>query len=294
MINVDTRPPGARVSTDLVGSTSGEHRVEWSERDTMLYALGVGAGLGDPERELNFTTENSGGIALKSLPGFLTILVVGRKPPALLPLDVGRFLHAEQGIELLRPLPPAGSGLLSTTIESVLDKGSGAIITTVSTLRDTDGDRAIIGRGRMSIFVRGAGGFGGPRGTAMLYTLPERVPDARIVHQTRPEQALLYRLSRDRHRLHSDPPFARERGFDRPIMHGLCTYGFACRALVEGAAKGDPDRLVAMDGRFRKPVYPGDTLTTEIWFGSAGDVQFRTLDGAGDAAIERGTAMITG
>lgn len=289
----DTRPQGARVTEAMVGSSSGPLPVAWSEREAMLYALGVGAGLGDPTRELHFTTENSGGVALQAVPSFLTILTVGQKrPPALDTLDVGRFLHAEQRIELLRPLPPAGRGLVETVIESVLDKGAGAIVTNVATLRLED-DPAPIGRSRSSIFVRGAGGFGGPRGTATPFAYPDRTPDARIAGRTRPEQALLYRLSGDRHRLHSDPPFAQERGFTGPIVHGLCTYGFACRALVEGAAGGDPLRLKAMEGRFSKPAYPGDTLTTEIWIDGAA-VTFRTLDGAGATVFDRGTATIAG
>jgi acyl dehydratase len=259
----------------------------------MLYAIGVGAGLGEPGQELDLTTENSGGLTLKTLPSFLTILTTGAMPPALHTLDTGRFLHAEQRIEIVRPLPAAGGALLSSTIAAVFDKGSGAIVSNVSTLRSAE-DGVVIGRGYMNIFVRGAGGFDAPHGTAPAQPLPDRTPDARIVHHTRVEQALLYRLSGDRHRLHSDPEFARERGFAGPIMHGLCTYGFACRALVAGIAGGDPTRLRMMDGRFRKPVYPGDTLTTEMWRMDDGNVHFRTLDSAGDAVIERGQAAIAG
>lgn len=293
MVDADPRPEGARVTEAMVGSSSGACPVTWSERETMLYALGVGAGLGDPGRELHFTTENSGGITLQVVPSFLTILTVGQKKPAAMAgLDVGRFLHAEQRIELFRPLPAAGRAIVETMLETVVDKGpgSGAIITNVATLRLED-DPAPIGQSRSSIFVRGAGGFGGPRGTASPFAHPDRAPDVRVAYQTRPEQALLYRLSGDRHRLHSDPPFAQERGFDRAIMHGLCTYGFACRALIEGAAAGDPARLKAMEGRFSSPAYPGDTLTTEIWLDGP-RVTFRTLDGAGRTVFDRGTATI--
>ena len=292
MADIDSRPAGARVTTAMIGSTTGERPIAWTERETMLYAIGVGAGLGDPARELAFTTENSGGIALLAVPSFLTILTVGQRPPAMEGLDVGRFLHAEQRIELLRPLPPSGSGFVDTRIDAVQDKGAGAILTNVATLRGPDEDPAPIGSVRSSIFVRGAGGFGGPRGTPATHAFPYRAPDRRIEHVTRPEQPLLYRLSGDRHRLHSDPPFAEERGFERPIMHGLCTYGFACRALIEGAADGDPLRLRAMDGRFSKPVYPGDTLTTEIWLGDDGELVFRTLNGAGEPVIDRGAATV--
>ena len=285
----DPRPPGARVSLDMVGSSAGERQIAWSDHETLLYALGVGAGLGDPLRELNFTTENSEGVAFQALPSFLTVLTQNRPAPALEGLDRGRFLHAEQRIELDRPLPVAGQARLTTVVEAVFDKGRDAILHLASTIRAEDGDA--IGRGRMAIFVRGGGGFGGPRGAPEPYAIPERTPDARIVHETRPEQALLYRLLGDRNPLHSDPAFARARGFASPILHGLGTYGFACRALVEAAAGGDPTRLRMMDGRFRKPVTPGDTLTTEIWQ-SGEAILFRTLDVAGEAVIEHGTARI--
>jgi acyl dehydratase len=291
MADADARPYGARVIEAMVGSSSGDCPVTWSERETMLYALGVGAGLGDPSRELGFTTENSGGVTLQAVPSFLTILTVGqKKPPAMAGLDVGRFLHAEQRIELLHPLPASGRGIVETRIESVLDKGSGAIVTNVATLRG-EKNGIPIGRSRSSIFVRGAGGFGGPRGTAAPYALPDRAPDVRISYETRPEQALLYRLSGDRHRLHSDPPFAQERGFARPIMHGLCTYGFTCRALIEGAAGRDPLRLRTMEGRFSQPAYPGDTLTVEMWIEDK-TVLFRTIDGNGGTIFDRGTATL--
>lgn len=289
---VDNRPEGARVTEAMVGSSSGACPVSWGERETMLYALGIGVGLGDPLRDLQFTTENSGGIALQAMPSFLTILTVGQKrPPALAELDIGRFLHAEQRIELLGPLPASGKGYVETEIEAVLDKGAGAIVTNVATLR-LESDPTPIGRSRSSIFVRGAGGFGGPRGAPNRFTYPGRAPDMRIVHETRPEQALLYRLSGDRHRLHSDPVFAQERGFGRPIMHGLCTYGFACRALIEGAARGDPTRLSTMEGRFSKPVFPGDTLTTELWIDGEA-VRFRTIDDVGEIVLDRGCATVS-
>lgn len=259
----------------------------------MLYALGVGAGLGDPQRDLAFTTENSEGVRLQAVPSMICVLTMQARPPALALLDTGRFLHAEQCIYLHRPLPAFGNGIVRNHVEQVLDKGegSGAIMVNRAVLQDEGG--SLLAEVRSSIFVRGAGGFGGLRGEQAEWTLSSRAPDLRIVHHTRAEQALLYRLSGDRHRLHSDPAFARHWGFERPILHGLGTYGFACRALVEGVAGGDPARLTAMDGRFCKPVYPGDTLTTEIWNANDGTAMFRTLDSAGDAVLERGRATFS-
>lgn len=287
----DIRPEGARVTLDMIGSSSGEIAIQWTERDTILYALGVGAGLGAPGEELGFTTENSIGITLEAVPAYLSVLTQVERPPALRSLDTGRFLHGEQWINLPAPLPAAGRGTVISRVEQVLDKGAGAIIVTHATLRSAD-DRRLLGEVRSSIFVRGAGGFGGPKGDFADWTLPDRPADARIDQATRVEQALLYRLSGDRHPLHSDPAFAQKWGFDRPILHGLCTYGIACRALVQGAAGGMAAKLRGMDGRFRKPVMPGDTLTTEIWMGDAGAVQFRTVDSAGEVVIDRGTATV--
>ncbi len=182
---------------------------------------------------------------------------------------------------------------MESKVVEVLDKGLGAIITYEATLRCHDDGAEPTGRTRTSIFVRGGGGFGGSRGATVATHRPARAPDVRITYASRPEQALLYRLSGDRHRLHSDPSFARERGFERPILHGLCTYGYACRALVEGVAGGNPTRLLAMDARFAKPVYPGETLTTEIWIDTPDQVWFRTLDSAGEAVLDGGSARIT-
>ncbi len=288
----DSRPVGARVTEQMVGSSTALTAVSWGEREAILYALGVGAGLGAPESELHFTTENTGGIDLKVVPSFITILAAAAPPPALAELDMGRFLHAEQRFELFAPLPPKGSGFVRNRVDSVEDKGpgKGAIYRNIATLyADADCETALAQSGA-AIYVMGGGGFGGPRPASAPYALPDRAPDFTIVQETRPEQALLYRLSGDRHRLHSDPAFARERDFPRPILHGLCTYGFACRALIAAVTGDDPDRLTSMTARFVKPVYPGDTLNTQIWLSGNGKAQFRMLNEAGESVLERGNA----
>ncbi len=280
----------SRLSLDMLDSVARDIPVSWDERDTILYALGVGAGLGAPDRELQFTTENTGRIGLQALPSFLTVLLVPKLPPAIERLDKAPFLHAEQRIELLGVLPPSGSGLVNSCVEALHDKGDNAIVVVAAELRDA-GSGALIGRSRASMYVRGGGGFGGARGASTPWAAPTAAPDLRVIHPTRPEQALLYRLSGDRHPLHSDPAFARRQGFAAPILHGLATYGFACRALVEGVCAGDATRLRSMRGRFSRPILPGETLTTEIWLANEGRAVFRTVDEAGSVIIDRGEAM---
>ncbi|MFC4595704.1 MaoC family dehydratase [Sphingobium tyrosinilyticum] len=287
MTGTDERPIGARVTMDMLGSTGASEPIEWTERDVILYALGVGAGSTDAD--LRFTTENSAGIELYVLPSFLSAMTQPCKPPAFATLDQGRFLHAEQRVELSQDIPVSGRGFMQPQIDLVIDKGKGAILRNVVTVRADSVDGPIIGRTYSSVFVTGGGGFGGPRGSQPTQETPERAPEARITNPLRPDQALLYRLSGDRNPLHSDPSFSKPRGFNGPILHGLCTYGFACRALIE-AAGPNAGSLRMMSGRFRKPVFPGDALTTEIWFQTPGDALFRVLDGSGEIVFEGGSA----
>jgi len=144
---------------------------------------------------------------------------------------------------------------------------------------------------RSSVFIRGEGGFGGDRGPRTEWKVPEREPDHVVTYRTRPEQALIYRLSGDRNPLHSDPAFAARAGFPRPILHGLCTYGFTGRALLHTLAGSDPARFAAMSGRFTAPVFPGDALTVSMW-ADGEQVWFRTAKDDGTIVIDRGEARI--
>lgn len=285
----DVKVTPARLSLDMVGSSTGDIDIAWDERETILYALGVGAGLGAPDRELTFTTENTEGVVLHAIPSFLTILALRHQAPPIGPMDKAPFLHGDQQIELLRPLPASGRGLVRVYVESVFDKGVDGIANIVSELRGAQ-DRSLIARARAGMFIRGGGGFGGERGSAAPWSLPQRDPDVSVSLATRPEQALLYRLSGDRHPLHSDPVFARAQGFERPILHGLATYGFACRALVQGFCGGDSTRLTSMGGRFTQPVMPGETLVMQGWETSPGRAVFRLLREGAGLAIDRGEA----
>jgi acyl dehydratase len=140
----------------------------------------------------------------------------------------------------------------------------------------------------MSAFIRGEGDFGGERGPSAQFTAPTRAPDHEVTYQTRPDQALTYRLSGDRNPLHSDPSFAKMGGFDQPILHGLCTYGFTGRALLQSVCGGDPKRFKKMDGRFSKPVMPGDTLTIAMWI-DGNECKFQTRNQDGDVVLDQGT-----
>jgi acyl dehydratase len=173
---------------------------------------------------------------------------------------------------------------------SIWDKGSGALITIQTQYADL-ADGVPLATTHSSVFIRGEGGFGGPKQPASAWELPTGKPDHETVYTTRPEQALLYRLTGDRNPLHADPKFAARGGFDRPILHGMCTYGFTARALLHAVAGGDPDRFRSMAGRFTRSVWPGDTLTVSIWVdGKAARFQTRTQDGT--VVIDRGTATI--
>ena len=229
----------------------------------MLYALAVGAGQHDPTRELQLTTENSEGHELVVLPTFANIITRCAKVD-LSALDPTTIVHAEQAFELHRPLPSAGRAEVTARVTNVWDKGSGALVVIEARAIGVD-DRAPIATTQMSLFARGAGGFGGERGPGSRWTAPNGEPDARFCLVSRPEQALLYRLTGDRNPLHSDPAFASRGGFDRPILHGMCTYGYVGRLLFERFCDCETALFASMQARFVKPVLPGDEIEVSAW-----------------------------
>jgi acyl dehydratase len=260
----------------------------WTSKDCLLYAVGVGAGSIDPTGfELQFTTENSKDIQQRVLPTFAVIVGMGIG-------DVGTFnpamlVHGEQAIELHREIPVEGKALTTARVVAVYDKGSAAVVVNEATSVDAATGEPLMTT-RNSMFIRGEGGFGGDRGpSGPRNVAPDREPDEVVTYQTRPDQALTYRLSGDRNPLHSDPEFAKMGGFDRPILHGLCTYGFTGRALLHTLCESDPSRFTGMEGRFSKPVYPGDALTVKMWVDS-GEAIFRTETQNGDVVIDQGRA----
>jgi acyl dehydratase len=277
------------INPDAVGTRSEPARRRWDSKDCLIYALGVGAGAADPLAELEFTTENTNEVQQRALPTMAVVLGAGGGGAwsALGDFNWAMLVHGEQAIELHREIPVEGELESVTEIAGIYDKGKGAVVVTetVSTLVET-GEPLF--STRSSAFIRGEGGWGGDRGPSGTPNQPpERAADEEITLQTRTDQALLYRLSGDRNPLHSDPSFAAMGGFDRPILHGLCTYGFTGRALLHARCGSDPARFRAMEGRFSSPVMPGESLTVQIW-DEDGDHLFRTLGDDGRVVLDAG------
>jgi acyl dehydratase len=272
----------------LVGVPGEPVERSWTSTDALLYAIGVGAGLGDPLQELQFTTENTAGVQQQVLPTYGVLLAQARGAGSVGDFDRAMLVHAEQSIELHKPLPVEGTLRTSAMVTGMYDKGSGALIETENRAVDPATGEPVVTT-TSGTFIRGEGGFGGDRGTAPAWQLPDRAPDQKVTVQTRPEQALLYRLSGDRNPLHADPAFAARGGFSRPILHGLCTYGFTGRVLLHEVCGSDPARFAFMSGRFSRPVLPGESLVVSIWAGEDNSAQFQTAKEDGTVVIDRGT-----
>jgi acyl dehydratase len=264
------------IDPNAIGAKSEPQLFEWTDRDTLLYALGVGAGIDD----LAFTTENSHDIKQQVLPTYAVIAC----PPFATAAKIGTFsfaklLHGSQEIRLFSPLQSAGKLSVVAEVADIQDKGEGknAIVMLKATGTDPESGQ-VVAETLTTAVIRGEGGFGGQPGQRPVAPqIPDREPDAKVALPTREDQALIYRLSGDRNPLHSDPWFARElAGFPKPILHGLCTYGVAGRALVAELGGGDATKVKAIAVRFTSPVFPGETLTTSIWRTEPGRAVFRT------------------
>jgi acyl dehydratase len=271
------------INPEAVGAVGSPVKRSWSSKDALLYAVGVGAGTD----ELQFTTENTKDTPQKVLPTFAVIIGGGG-----VPMDkIGSFnpalmVHGEQAIELYGEIPPDGEIESVGTITGIYDKGSAAVVEFESTSTNTATGQPLL-KTSMSMFCRGEGGWGGDRGPSEKIEFPDRAPDHEVTYSTREDQALTYRLSGDRNPLHSDPSFAAMGGFDKPILHGLCTWGFTGRALLNTLCGGDPSRFRSMKSRFSKPVLPGDTLTVSMWVDS-NSALFQTRNQNGDVVIDQG------
>jgi acyl dehydratase len=236
----------------------------YDARRTVLYALGVGVGVVGTEAERPLLYEPE----LVALPTMAVVLAADSewlKDPRT-GITFSQILHGEEGLEIYRPLPAAGHVTARSSVQGLYDKGpKGAVLTMKRTLCDIRNGE-LIATIRETLFLRGDGGFGGSQARQPPpQPTPRRAPDAELNLPTGPNQAALYRLSGDLNPLHIDPAAAKRAGFSRPILHGLCTYGIAGRAIIKALCGGDPQRLTRLDVRFSAPVYPGETLTTQIW-----------------------------
>lgn len=239
----------------------------YTPKDISLYALGIGAArTAVDSKELQFVYEQHKD-GMKVLPTFGVILQThGVQYDEAMPgirYNPENGLHGEEYLEVLRPIPPSGTTSTRRRIKGVYDKGSGAVLHMEATTSDAQGDLA---RHESMIFIRGLGGWGGDRGPSGKINLPpERPPDKIHREAIAENQALIYRLSGDMNSLHIDLDVAAAGNFRRPILHGLCTYGFAARALIRTYCDNDSDRFKSIRARFSSPVYPGETLVTEMW-----------------------------
>lgn len=271
------------INPDAVGATGGPAARSWTSKDALLYAVGIGAGVD----ELAFTTENTKGTPQRVFPTFAVILGGGGVPMDKIgSFNMALMVHGEQGIELLGEIPPDGALESRGKIAAIWDKGNAAVVEMESEATDAATGKPLF-RTRSALFCRGEGGWGGDRGPAVKAAFPDADPTHRVTYETRADQALTYRLSGDRNPLHSDPAFAALGGFDRPILHGLCTYGFTGRALLHTLCDGDPARFRSMNARFSRPVIPGDALTVSMWV-DGGEARFRTTNQNGDVVIDQG------
>ncbi|WP_019973011.1 MaoC family dehydratase [Mycobacterium sp. 141] len=275
------------INPNAIGEKTDPYIFDWTDRDTLLYAIGVGAGIDD----LAFTTENSHGIQQQVLPTYAIIACSPFAAAAKIgTFNFGMLLHGSQEIRVAKPLPPAGKLRVVSEVADIQDKGAGknAVVMLKGIGTDPATDEVLV-ETLTTVVIRGEGGFGGQPGRRpAVPEIPESEPDARLALPTREDQALIYRLSGDRNPLHSDPWFAKNlAGFPKPILHGLCTYGVAGRALVAELCGGDATKLRAVAARFSSPVFPGETLTTSIWRTAPGTAVFRTEAAAPDGTAAR-------
>ncbi len=247
-----------------LGAKLGEGSYSWTKDQVILYHLGVGAGVPatDPG-ELEYTYEKN----LKVLPSFGVIPVFGAlgglgSAPGLV-FNFAMLLHGEQDIQIHQPIPTEATVTSSGEIAELWDKGKAALV--VLEVKTRDEANKPLFTNRFSLFLRGEGGFGGESGPKAGNLPPERTPDGVLESKTLPQQALIYRLSGDKNPLHADPEFAKMGGFDTPIIHGLCSYGVVCKAVVDGVLGGDVTKVARYQVRFAGVGYPGETYLTSYW-----------------------------
>ena len=260
-----------------VGTTSEPAEFSWTSKDALLYAVSIGAG----QDELAFTTENTAGVDQVVFPTFPVVMGYGAGGRGVM-ANIGSFnpamlVHGQQAVTLHRPIPPSGTATVTSSLTDMFDKGKAAVVVTTNEVV-MDGEPLY--RTRMSAFIRGEGGWGGDRGpSGPQNEPPDRAPDHEVTYQTSPDQAFLYRLNGDRNPLHTDPSFAAAGGFPKPILHGLCSYGFTGRGLLHLLCDSDPAKFHHIEARFASPVLPGEALTVNAWETGDGEAVFTTSVG---------------
>ncbi|QLL08932.1 MaoC/PaaZ C-terminal domain-containing protein [Mycobacterium vicinigordonae] len=272
------------LTESVVGTALSPKTFRWNQTDVILYALGVGA---RPPAELPLLNELAGPAVL---PTFALIANWWAVKDLRSVLDLGAYpiVHSAQSLELYRPIGPTGELSVQARVSALWDTGKHAAVELTGQGTDADGTAFVT---RSQTVVLGAGGFGGERRPSAEPD-PEDAPDSWYDDVVRPEQAAIYRLSGDRNQLHIDPAAARKFGFDDVFLHGLCTLGFAARALINEIGGANPQRLTSLSCRFAKPVRLGAPLRTEMWR-SGQDVRFRTLQGD-VVALSSGSATLAG
>jgi acyl dehydratase len=275
------------LNLESVGKTWGPYEFTYTERDLIIYALGIG-----------FTKENleyvyEGAKDFKAFPTYGVILPSNAGAEAFLSTQANfaMVVHGEQGLHIHNPLPKGGTVQTTATLEGVYDKGSGALIVMRFDTREKSGTPVCTNW--VSAFVRGAGGFGGPaQPKKEVPPIPSRNPDFGLEAQTGVNQAALYRMSGDRNPLHIDPAIAKMVGFQEPILHGLCTYGVVCRRFVQEVLKGDSGKVKSYSARFSSPVIPGEKLQVKVWQANPDLCLLEAFNAKGDAVIRNGVIEI--
>lgn len=282
------------LNPEAVGAVGDVRTMSWSSKDALLYAVGIGAGQSD----LPFTTENTQNTPQVVFPTFAVVAGSGTASAGASAMSqIGSFnwallVHGSQAITLHRPIPIEAQATTQDRVVAMYDKGKAAVVVMENEVKSSDGEP--LWSTRSAVFIRGEGGWGGDRGPSGPQNEPpaDTAPSHEITLQTSPDQAFVYRLSGDRNPLHTDPAFAALGGFDRPILHGLCTYGFTGRALLGALADNDVTRFHHIEGRFSSPVMPGDALTVRIWRTDHGVAVFTTS--VGDrVVIDQGLARFS-
>jgi acyl dehydratase len=247
-----------------LGADLGSIEASWDPDRIILYHLGLGAGVPQTDPgELEYTYEKS----LKVLPSYGVIpafpALTGLARVPGMQFNFAMLLHGEQDLEIRKPIPTQASVVTTGRVAGLYDKGKAALAVLETETRDESGDVLFVNR--FSLFLRGEGGFGGEPGPRAGNQPPERAPDRVVESPTLPQQALLYRLSGDKNPLHADPEFSKMGGFETPILHGLCSYGIACKAVVDAVCGGETGRVARYQARFAGVAFPGETLVTSMW-----------------------------